>query len=190
MAGWHHQLNGCEFEWTPELVMDREAWRAAIHGVTKSQIWLSDWTELNSFFCAVFRFLEIWSIMSSANSENLLIWIPFIFCHIAVTRTSNNMLNKSESDHPCLVSDLRERAESYSLLGMMRAVWLAFSMVRYIPSIPPDFFFFFYHKWVLKFFQCFFCIYLDDQRIFIFHFVNVMCCVDCSIEVESSFVVV
>ena len=31
----------------PEFVMDREAWRAAIHGVTKSQTWLSNWTELN-----------------------------------------------------------------------------------------------------------------------------------------------
>ena len=48
MAGWHHRLNGCEFDGdVQELVMDREAWRAAIHEVAKSRTQLSNCTELN-----------------------------------------------------------------------------------------------------------------------------------------------
>ena len=34
-----------------ELVMDRKAWHATVHVVTKSQTWLSNWTELNFWFC-------------------------------------------------------------------------------------------------------------------------------------------
>ena len=37
MAGWHHRLNGLSLSELRELVMDREAWRAAIHWVSKSR---------------------------------------------------------------------------------------------------------------------------------------------------------
>ena len=46
MAGWQHRLHVSLGE-LQELVMDREAWSAVIHGVPKSRTRLSDWTELN-----------------------------------------------------------------------------------------------------------------------------------------------
>ena len=37
MVGWHHQLNDMGLGRLQELVMDRDAWRAVVHGVTKSR---------------------------------------------------------------------------------------------------------------------------------------------------------
>jgi len=42
MVGWHHRPNGREFKQVRELVMDREAWCAAVHGAAKSQTRLSN----------------------------------------------------------------------------------------------------------------------------------------------------
>ena len=70
-----------------ELVMDREAWRAAIHGITKSRTWLRNWTELNWKFIRYchteektrlrifvgFMFTIIWKC--NVNKRSILIYI-------------------------------------------------------------------------------------------------------------------
>ena len=68
MAGWHRWLDGLR-----ELVMGREAWRAAIHGVAKSRTRLSDWSDLITdftwfrifFWKFVFHYYNIIKLLSS-----------------------------------------------------------------------------------------------------------------------------
>ena len=63
MVGWHHRLNGHEFVQLQELVMDREAWHAAVCEVTKSWTRLSNWTDTATHYRILS--LRFWKSLSS-----------------------------------------------------------------------------------------------------------------------------
>ena len=75
-----------------KLVMEREAWHSAIHGVTKSQTWLSDWTELNwtdvAYFCLasfIYYYYHVFTVLSIYGSYQYFIfygWIIFYCVNI------------------------------------------------------------------------------------------------------------
>ena len=70
------------------LVMDREAWRAAVHGVSKSQTRLSDWAELNLFYCPVLLFLFQHHItLVSTDTYNMFISKYVILCILLIRHT-------------------------------------------------------------------------------------------------------
>ena len=57
-----------------EMVMDREAWHAVIHGVAKSRTWLSDWTELNQLIQITIKSLSLVTQMVQCNHKCPLKW--------------------------------------------------------------------------------------------------------------------
>ena len=70
MVGWHHQLNGHEFEQARGLVMDMEAWHAAVHGVAKSWTQLNNWPELNWWCLGPTIFVGVVCVTPEGGNED------------------------------------------------------------------------------------------------------------------------
>ena len=78
---WHHRLNGHELSKLQGMVKDRWAWHAAVHGVVKSQMQLSDWT--TATYLSIIHLLSIYHLsifapVSTIWSKGKRLWRIFI----------------------------------------------------------------------------------------------------------------
>ena len=106
-----------------EMVMDREAWRTAVHRVAKSQTWLSDWTELRVLAARHRVTLDIGThpssawIVSASFSNLLLCYISFLSW-----LTQKSKANSSDAD----LEVVEEGLEIYMFSKPARVDWWDF----------------------------------------------------------------
>ena len=73
-----------------ELVMDRESWHAAVHGVTKSWTWLSNWTKLMVFLYGLLKsfIYWLWYGCPILNNTEHSVWINGVACELYLNKAA------------------------------------------------------------------------------------------------------
>ena len=89
MVGWHHQLNVHEFEQTLGDGKGQEAWHAAVHGVTNSWTWVSNWITIKN------KLKLLGSKWFALLSSKYLIYLP-------TNHAYNTKLKRYESMRVCV----------------------------------------------------------------------------------------
>ena len=110
-----------------ELVMDREAWRAAIHGITKSQTWLRDWTELNMCACMLGGFNHVWLFVTQwpmAGQASLFMGFTRQECWSGLPCSPPGDLSNSGVEPVSLIKSPALGGEFFTTSSTWEALWI------------------------------------------------------------------
>ena len=99
-----------------ELMMDREAWSAAVHGVTKSWTWLSNWTELNLLFHLSYIFYSLSLFWSFLVFLSLVSWPPLPIFLLLIHQDLRLLPSLSTAPSPLLRCWLHSTQPSVQLI--------------------------------------------------------------------------
>ena len=83
IVAWHHWINGQSLSKLWEIAKDRKAWHAAVHGITRSQTSLSDWTIAKIYDSLLFlshvfdcvNHNKLWKILKEIGVPDHLTWL-------------------------------------------------------------------------------------------------------------------
>ena len=92
MVGWRHHSMKVSFSKLQELVMDRESWHATVHGVSKTQTWLSRWTELKlveEHKSYLIQFFINANSHAPCNGKRLTVWNAYLVHRISLAYYTN-----------------------------------------------------------------------------------------------------
>ena len=82
-----------------ELVKDREAWHASVHGVTKSQTWLSDCTTTNYIYICIYVCIYVYVCVYICTHTHIYRHYRYIYTHYQIGKIVPNMqLEYQETD--------------------------------------------------------------------------------------------
>ena len=125
-----------------ELVMDREAWRAVLHGVSKSQTWLSDWTGLivNLHHCIFLCFTVEKKSQLLANVAEPPFWavLPSLSGLLShhTTHSTGALHSTSYLLHTWYVTYVSATCSVHSVLSSPHCVHKSVSMTASLRSLP------------------------------------------------------
>ena len=119
-----------------ELVMDREAWRAAVHGVTKNRTWMSNWTELKS---------ELYLEITEEFLTNIS-WVSRSWIFTVSNQLSCAVLASGNRAGECLALTIGLQSSSAHLRTVLEDI--SVKMVAHSPTPSSKFLYLLYYNYI------------------------------------------